>query len=225
MPKPALLTRPSGLYVRFCIPKDLQSVLGRGSVVRSLRGRRGDEARLVAAACGVALSRLFARMRAGGNMADIKKLLDSAQQAADAGSAYDWTASGVQVGRVNLGNVSVHGRQDTEGFIKAVQALLEAPTNVGVAALTPLQVAPASAQDPSPNLSEEIQSHLADLERCRLAPDTITESKHALRIFLATTGDIPVREIKATHARALLRRVRTLAKFRPHVELVVAWKQ
>jgi hypothetical protein len=53
MPKPALLTKPSRLYVRFRIPKDLQLALGRGSVVRSLRGRRGDEARLAAAACGV----------------------------------------------------------------------------------------------------------------------------------------------------------------------------
>lgn len=140
-------------------------------------------------------------------MVDIKKPLDSARQAADAGSSYDWTASGVQVSRVNLGNVSVHGRQDTEDFIKAVQAIVEAPANVAAALVSP-QVAPPVVEEPSPLLSEEIQSHLADLERRHLAPDTITESKHTLRIFLATTGDIPVREIKATHARAFLDAVR-----------------
>lgn len=209
MPKPAFIVRPSGLYVRFRVPKDLQPSLGCGSLVRSLRGRRGDEARLVAAACGMALSRLFDRMRKGDGMVDIKKLLDSARQAAEAGSAYDWTASGVQIGRVHLGDVSVNGRQDTEDFIKAVQAILDNPTNVGTAASL-AHVAPVSAStvEPSPMLSDEIQSHFSDLERRRLAPDTITESKHTLRIFLATTGDIPVRDIKATHARAFLDAVR-----------------
>jgi integrase len=201
MPKPLFLTRPSGLYARYLVPADLRSAIGSRFVVRSLGGRRGDKARFLAAAYGVALSQAFVALRQGEGMVDIKKLLESAQKAADDGTLQPWTASGVQVGRVNFGQVSVRGRKDTEDFVRAVQAILESPEN------TPALGLPVDAE-PSPLLSEEIQNHLADLERRQLAPDTITESKHTLRIFLATTGDIPVREIKATHARAFLDAVR-----------------
>ena len=49
MPKPYLLTRPSGLYVRFRVPRDLAPRFGFGSIVRSLHRLRGDAARLSAA--------------------------------------------------------------------------------------------------------------------------------------------------------------------------------
>jgi hypothetical protein len=41
-----------------------------------------------------------------------------------------------------------------------------------------------------------------------LASDTIIESHHSLRIFLAVTGDISVSTIKVTHVRAFLDAVR-----------------
>jgi hypothetical protein len=77
MPKPYLLARPSGLYVRFRVPRDLSSCLGFGSIVRSLHGLRGDAARLSAALQAVALSGAFDRLRKGAGMADVdlKKLL------------------------------------------------------------------------------------------------------------------------------------------------------
>lgn len=206
MPKPLFLTRPSGLYVRFLVPADLRCAIGTRFLVRSLGNRRGDEARFLAAAYGVALSRAFDTLRRGDAMVDFKKLFESARQAADQGETNHWTATGFQIGQLNLGNVSVNGRQDTDDFIRTVQALLESPANA--LAPSPPQLAVATPPEPSPLLSEEIQNHLADLERRRLAPDTITESKHTLRIFLAVTGDIPVREIKATHARAFLDAVR-----------------
>lgn len=76
MPKPYLLTRPSGLYVRFRVPRDLVPRLGFGSIVRSLHGLRGDAARLSAALQAVALSDAFARLRKGAGMSDVdvKKL-------------------------------------------------------------------------------------------------------------------------------------------------------
>jgi len=55
MPKPLLLNRPSGLYVRFFVPKDLQPRVGTKYLVRSLQGVRADAARLMAAAFGYAL--------------------------------------------------------------------------------------------------------------------------------------------------------------------------
>lgn len=205
MPKPLFLTRPSGLYVRFLIPADLRDAIGSRFVVRSLDGRRGDQARLLAAAYGVALSRAFDRFRRGDAMVDIKKLLDSARQANDYGEIREWTASDVKIGRLNLGAVSVNGRDDTEDFVRAIRALLDAPTNAAAPAPT---VVPAAPQEPSALLSDAITDHLGDLARRRLAPDTITESRHSLRIFLSTTGDIPVRDIKIDHARAFLDAVR-----------------
>lgn len=207
MPKPLFLTRPSGLYVRFLVPVDLRAAIGVRFLVRSLGGRRGDQARFLAAAYGVALSQAFDTLRQGVVMVDFKKLFDSAKQAADRGGTYDWTATGVQIGRVNLGDINVSGQQDTDDFIRAVHALLDSPSNAPPA---PAPVLPqtAATQEPSPLLSEEIPHHLADLARRQLAPDTITESKHTLRIFLATTGDIPVRQIKATHARTFLDAIR-----------------
>jgi integrase len=205
VPKPLLLTRPSGLYVRFLIPADLRRAIGSRFVVRSLDGRRGDQARFLAAAYGVALSQAFDTLRRGDVMVDIKKLLDSARQATDRGETREWTASGVQIGRVNLGTVSINGREDTEDFVRAVQAMLDSPSNVESPATAQ---GPVVSQEASPLLSAAIADHLGDLQRRRLAPDTITESKHTLRIFLATTGDIPVREIKVNHARDFLDAVR-----------------
>lgn len=209
MPKPLLLCRPSGLYVRFLVPVDLRPVLGQRFFVRSLGSRRGDEARLVAAIYAVALSRVFDAVRREGGMVDIKKLLESAKQAQESGTTNDWTATGVQIGRINLGNVSVNGPQDTEDFIRTVKALLESPANPPSAPAPISSALPlAPADDPAPCLASEIESHLADLDRRKLNPDTITESRHTLRIFLALTGDIPVKDIKATHVRAFLDAVR-----------------
>jgi integrase len=211
LPKPYFLTRPSGLFVRFLIPADLRGQLGCRFVVRSLGDRRGDHARLVAAAQAMALSALFDRVRQGVAVMDIKKLLESAQRAADSGAMREWTATGVQVGRVNFGNVEARGREDTLDFIQAVKAALDAPGNAPLPtelASSPQAAPPAAKVAEGPKLSGEIASHLADLERRQLSADTITESRHSLRIFLAVTGDIPVSEIKAAHLRAFLDAVR-----------------
>ncbi len=209
MPKPYFLTRPSGVYVRFLVPNDLRAALGSRYVVRALGRRQADEARLVAAAQGVALSQAFDAMRRGTGMVDIKKLLESAQQAAADGSVREWTATGVRVGGIDFGNVTTSGREDTRDFIQTMRAAVELaqqglPMAIPAAAL-------ASGQAPSeksPLLSAEIANHIDDLNRRRLAADTLTESKHTLRIFQATTGDIPVRDIKPTHIRAFLDAIR-----------------
>lgn len=212
MPKPYLLTRPSGLVVRFLVPADLRGQVGSRFIVRSLGARRGDHARLAAASMAVALSSWFEGVRQGVAVVDIKKLLESAQRAADSGTTREWTASGVQIGRVNFGDVEARGREDTLDFIQAVRAALEDPNNQGpIAVQAPklaAQVATPAPEPDSPKLSDEIANHLADLERRQLASDTITESRHSLRIFLAVTGDIPVSTIKVAHARAFLDAVR-----------------
>ncbi|WP_082648327.1 site-specific integrase [Lysobacter capsici] len=200
MPKPALLVRPSGLYVRFLVPVDLRACVGSRFIVRSLGGRRGDHARLAAACCAMALSEAFDALRRGPRMVDFKKLLEGAQQAADDGSVRDWTATGLKVGKVDFGTVTTSGPEDTADFLKVFEA--------AVLAAEGRATAPASAQSSTPApissaplLSAEIANHIADLERRKLSPDTITESKHTLRLFLALAGDVPIDKIKAPHIR------------------------
>ncbi|MFZ2754600.1 MAG: site-specific integrase [Lysobacteraceae bacterium] len=203
MPKPYLLARPSGLYVRFRVPRDLAPRLGYGSIVRSLHGLRGDAARLSAALQAVALSGAFDRLRKGGDMVDIKKLLESAQRAAEAGVDRPWTASNVRVGGVDFGTVQTTGREDTLDFIEAMKAADQmvakawAPTS-----------APTSPADATPLLSVEIERHISALKERRLAKDTITESKHALRLLLGVVGDVPVGQIKRDQIRAFWEAVR-----------------
>ncbi|WP_333678102.1 hypothetical protein [Dyella sp.] len=63
MPKPLLLRRPSGLYVRYWVPLMLRAAVGSNYIVRSLGGLRGDAARLEAARLGYDLAHRFARMK------------------------------------------------------------------------------------------------------------------------------------------------------------------
>ena len=65
LPKPYFLARPSGLYVRYQIPKPIRLMLGSRFVIRSLQGLRSDQARLAAAQGAVALSDLFCLFRKG----------------------------------------------------------------------------------------------------------------------------------------------------------------
>lgn len=221
MPKPYLLTRPSGLYVRFRVPRDLVPRFGFGSIVRSLHGLRGDAARLSAALQAVALSEAFARLRKGAGMADvdIKKLLESGQRAAEDGSLREWTATGVRVGPIDFGAVTTSGRRDTLDFIDTLKAAAEMaregmPMTIPASTLTaaPSQagstIGLTSAQGPVPLLSAEIANHIADLERRQLSRDTITESKHALRLLIGIVGDMPIDQVKAKHIRAFWEGVR-----------------
>jgi integrase len=64
MPKPFLLRRPSGLYVRYWVPLALREAVGSNTIVRSLGDLRGDAARLEAARLGYALAQQFHACRA-----------------------------------------------------------------------------------------------------------------------------------------------------------------
>lgn len=88
MPKPLLLNRKSGLYVRFFVPSDLQARVGSKYLVRSLQCVRADAARLMAAALGYALSKAFERLRMDA-MTEPKGLLDLALAGVKTGEVYD----------------------------------------------------------------------------------------------------------------------------------------
>lgn len=114
-----------------------------------------------------------------------KKLLEDAQRRIDGGEdpLRPWTASGVRIGNVDLGDIQVNGTQDTEDFLRYTRALIEAHAQAMPAPV----VAPETPAESSPLLSEAIESHLGDMTRRKLVDDTISESRYTLRLFLATT--------------------------------------
>lgn len=136
-------------------------------------------------------------------MVDVKKLLESAQRAAESGEDRPWTASNVRVGGVDFGNVQTTGREDTLDFIEAMKAADQMVAKAWAATGTP-----PSPADTTPLLSVEIERHISTLQERRLAKDTITESKHALRLLLGVVGDMPVGQIKRDQIRAFWEAVR-----------------
>lgn len=208
MPKPYLLNRPSGLYVRFRVPNDLRHALGVRFIVRSLCGLRDDVARLSAARQAVALSAVFHRLRKGDDVAgfDPKKLIDSAQRAAADGTLREWTATGIRIGGIDFGTVTTNGRQDTLDFIETMKAAVDL-SPASAPPPTPLASQPA-LPSVGPSLSLAIADYLADLEAARRDPKTVVESRHSLRILLGVVGDIPVDTLTREHVRAFLDAVR-----------------
>ena len=72
MPAPLLLARESGFYCRVFAPAVLRLLVGRRYLVRALRARNRDEARLLAAQLAVAVGHLYRRLRGEVRMSEPK---------------------------------------------------------------------------------------------------------------------------------------------------------
>lgn len=186
--KPHFLTRKSGLFVRFFVPSDLQRQVGSRYIVRSLAQFQGHQAHVVGWSMAVSLSRACDAMRQGISVSDLDKLLNSAQQAIDSGKTKEWGAELVTVNGVEFRNVKTKGKADTQDFVDTVKQL------AGVGGPPP--------PPPEPMLSALIDDHLLDLVRLKRSQDTLTESRHTLRIFLGVVGDMPIDKVKRDHVRA-----------------------
>lgn len=191
MPKPHYLSRPSGLYARFLVPKDLRDRVGSRFLVRALHARN-DGARLVAAHMGLALSRTFAALRQGEHV-DIKKALE----AAAAAGRKDLTLKGVTLPNgVQLEHVEIHCEEDARYFSLALE-------DIGRLTITRKTVASGSPRtSTAPLLSVAIQSHLSDLKGAKRDAKTVLESQHTLRLLIGIIGDLPVDAITQDHIRA-----------------------
>jgi integrase len=187
MPKPLFLPRPAGLYVRFLVPQDLRALVGSRFVVRRLQQSYGDDARLTAAAMGVALSKAFRHLRQG-DVVDLKKALDAAKFRHD-----------LILGVVELPNGTIFRdvRVDTPEDERQLKSLMEASLGQGLPSPKPV----VSSHD---MLTEQIKTHLSDLERAGRDPKTILDSRHTLRLFVGLVGDKPVREISSDNCRTFL---------------------
>ena len=181
--------------------------------MRSIIGWR-NRIGAVSVTCGaVALSAVFDRLRKGDDdMAgfDPKRLIGGAQRAAADGTLREWAATGVRIGGMDFGTVTIHGRQGTLDFIKTMRAAAALAPSLPMPASAP--VAPAPVPEPAasagPVLSVAIADYLADLESARRDPKTVLESRHSLRSLLGEVGDIPAGTLSQTHVRAFSDAVR-----------------
>lgn len=135
---------------------------------------------------------------------DLKSLLEGVQRAVGNGSAREWTASGVRVGRVDFRTVKTSGRKDTLDFIETMKVAAElsllSPMSTQ-SSVTPALV-PELNKQTGEMLSLAIVAYLADLEAAKRDPKTILESRHSLRILLDEVGDIPANALSQNHVRA-----------------------
>lgn len=190
MPKPLLLNRRSGLYVRFRVPTDLRDAVGSRFLVRPLRHPPGETARLAAAVLDVALSNAFRKIRTGGVMVDIKQLLK------DAEDAFQLTIGGVRLPNgVELTNVLINTAEDERQFRDLMAAATPTSTSQGA------KTAVAVERRKEDLLSALSATHLADLERAGRDKKTVLESRHSLMLLRGVLGDIPAADLTSDHCR------------------------
>lgn len=192
MPKPLLLSRRSGFYVRFLVPESLRPAIGSRFLVRPLHGMTKETVRLAAAVLDVSLSQAFRRMRQGDRV-DIKKVLDDAQQHAELIVGVVKLPNGVE-----LRDVRVDTPEDERQLHALIQASVPVANSAPPGALAPYAKAEHRKED---FFAHQMEVHLADLERGGRDKKTIMESRHTLALFRGIVGNKIVSALSADHCR------------------------
>jgi integrase len=184
LPKPYILRRPSGLYVRLLVPHHLRPILGHRYIVRSLGSLRGDEARLAAAAMGYA----FAQACQGdGSMIDIKDILKRGRLGFELQSGPDGSFSLKTDGSA----------QDNAAGLEALRAWK------GEEASSSPPATQKPAVDKSPTLGQSVRLFMDQFVERSVAPATVRETRSTLELFAALTGPkVKLSALNVTHVDA-----------------------
>ncbi|WP_309445413.1 DUF6538 domain-containing protein [Dyella sp.] len=176
-----MLQRPSGLYVRFFVPKDLQPRVGSKYLIRSLQGIRADAARLMAAALGYALSKAFERLRMDA-MTEPKGLLDLALAGVKTGKVYD----------IELPNGTKISTDGSEAEHRRVRETIADLSQAGAFSPAP----PIAPTHPKAGLlSERIQVFLEQMKLRERSEANLLDSTFTLKVFLGIVGDKDLAEV------------------------------
>jgi hypothetical protein len=186
MPKPLLLNRPSGLYVRFYVPADLRPQIGSRFVVRPLYLPMGNHARVAAAYMGVAISEVFQRLRKG-EAVDLNSALEAAKGRSDLFLGAVTLPSGVVSKDVQI--------QTFENERQFPTVTVITPSMQGVSGV------PRTGTNRNERLAHLTEVHLSDLQRAGRDGKTLLESRHTLNLFLGIVGDKPVPHIDGDDCR------------------------
>lgn len=198
MPKPSFVSRRSGTYVRFFIPTDLQARVGSQYLVRPLYAANGDEARLVAARIGLGLSRAFQALRSG-LAVDLDAVVLQARVTAQ--MELESAGGNALCGAEHVASPDIAGLALTGRLKRRTRAVSSGTTPGAKVNQVPDPVVP--------RLAKAIADHVGDLERARLNPKTVLESRHTLRLFAGIVGgDLALTAVTADHVRAFFDGVR-----------------
>lgn len=214
MPKPLLLARPSGVYARFLVPKDLRALVGSRFLVRPLHAPFGDVARLVAARMGMALSQAFQALRQG-QAVDIDEVLrrvrrNGVQQLILKGITFP-NGAGVTEVEIKTPEDMAFWRETLEKMASAdpVESIGLLPEHFLLKQQEVHAKREATDRSVGPSLSKAIENHLTDLTNAKLQPKTVLESRHTLRLFAGVVGeDLPVSELSQDHVREFFSAIR-----------------
>lgn len=200
MPKPLLMARPSGVYARFLVPKDLRAAIGSRFLVRPLHAPNGDRARLVAASMGMALCEAFSAMRQGGTV-DWKKALE----AAHAEGRRDLILKNVQLSNgTRVAEAQLETFQDVDMLKRLMGQAETDPLAAAVAGYVPAAREPAPT---GPLLSECVAKHIERLQAAKLDRRTVMDSQHTLRLLLGVVGDVPAQALDSDRVQAFMEAV------------------
>lgn len=196
MPKPYLMRRLTGMYVRFYVPADIRAKVGNRCLIRSLKGASEDTARLMAARMACAFSRAIQAIRTNDSSLDAKQTLDSALLLPpnEDSHSYEINIPGV----LSLKIEGPHAHERTLEALSAVRKILPVPTAC---------ISPNLLPSPPPSvkgscLHESSRRFLAHYASTPRAASTQMEAKHSVALFADIIGDVPVAELQATHIDA-----------------------
>jgi integrase len=193
MPKPLILRRPSGLYVRFLVPLPWRAVVGSRFIVRSLGSLRGDAARLEAARLGYALAQEFARMKRMAKPKDQNGEFDLSAFRRVVVVSSPFTADE----RVNYAcemrpdgsaRIEADGPEDHARALEAMREMRATP-----AAPLAIPTAPKS----SAMLGDRIDLFMRQFRQKQRATNNVLDTGHTLRLLLGVVGDRPLVDVDA----------------------------
>lgn len=186
MPKPLLLRRPSGLYVRFLLPASLRECWGVRCLVRSLGDLRHDAARLAAARMGYALAQAVRAMRTGSGAMIDKELMEAVLAAAARGETRNY---GIDIPGVV--SMRADGPEDHARAMEAFRAMIPMlPSQLPSQLSRP--AAAATVPKSGPMLHEAIERFLKDFKKKGRSAATELETHHSLTLFRDLVDDVPM---------------------------------
>lgn len=175
MPKPLLLRRPSGWFVRVFVPTRLQALLGRRYIVRALGRLSGDAARLEAARLGYALGEVWELSQdqgmSGFDLDEYRRLIGKFE--------IQTTSDG------RIASVKTDGsKADNRAALEAVNAMSQAA---------------APQRKPSMPLREAVSLFLDQFAQRDIAPATLHETRATLDLFRIVVGNrVTLAELSAS---------------------------
>lgn len=108
-----------------------------------------------------------------------------------------WSVGEIVIGRTKMRNVAVRCRDGAIAMMETIDHLLHATRRRKAG--TKLDQRDLSSPFPTRKLSQEIKIYMEKLERRNLSPCFMSNTKHALRMLMCATGDIPTGHIKPNH--------------------------